>query len=64
MVDKIRQKLAESRKAIVAAATPGLVLLINDVSAEASTQASGWVAVIATLVLTWLVPNKPVSDGD
>jgi hypothetical protein len=57
-MSKIRAKLAESRKAIVAAATPGLVLLVNDLTAEASTQASGWIAVAATLVLTWLVPNK------
>lgn len=60
MVDKLN----EARKAIVAAATPGLVLLINDVTAEASVQATGIIAVVASLVLTWLVPNKQrVVDG-
>lgn len=58
----IIDKLNEARKAIVAAATPGIVLLVNDVTAEASTQATGIIAVVAALVLTWLVPNKPPTE--
>lgn len=54
----MKDRLNEARKALVAAATPGLVLLVNDVTAEASTQAAGIIAVAASLVLTWLVPNK------
>lgn len=55
----MKDRLNEARKAIVAAATPGLVLLVNDVTAEASVQATGIIAVLAALVLTWLTPNKP-----
>lgn len=51
-------RLLGAAKALVAAATPGLVLAINDLTAEASVQASGIVAMVAALVLTWLVPNK------
>ena len=55
-------KLGEVRKALVAAATPGIVLAVNDVSAELSTQAAGLVAVVASLLLTWLVPNRPAAS--
>lgn len=61
-MNAIVQKLNEARKAIVAAAAPGLVLLVGDVATEASKQATGIIAVVAALVLTWLVPNRPPTE--
>lgn len=51
-------KIAEIRKALIAAAVPGLTLLINDVTAELQTQVVALVAVVASGLLTFAVPNK------
>ena len=53
----ILNHLAKVAKALVAAATPGVVV-INDVTAELSVQSTTLVAVVITAVLTWLTPNK------
>jgi hypothetical protein len=52
------EQLAHIRKAIVAAAVPGITVLIADVSAELQTQAVAIIAVVATGLLTYLVPNR------
>lgn len=51
-------KLLSSAKAIAAVAAPVLVVLINEVSTEASAQATGLIAALAAGICTWLVPNK------
>ena len=50
--------LAKVAKALVAAATPGVVIALDAVTVEASTQVTTLAAVIAAAVLTWLVPNR------
>jgi hypothetical protein len=57
----IKDKLNESRKAVVAAATPGVVLAINAASDELSKQASGWITLVAGSLLVYLTRNKPAS---
>jgi len=51
-------QLAHIRKALVAAAVPGLTILINDVTAELQTSAVAIISVVAAGLLTYLVPNK------
>lgn len=57
----MKDKLNESRKAIVAAATPGVVLAINALTDELSKQATGWITLAASAVLVYFIRNKPAS---
>jgi hypothetical protein len=55
MIDQLNQ----IRKALVAAAVPGLVLALNDVVVELDGQWAALVAVVLAGVATWATPNQP-----
>ena len=55
MVDKLR----ESYKALVAVLAPALVVVLNEVSVEASKQASTLVAALFAGLVVWITPNRP-----
>lgn len=54
-------RLAQAAKAITAAAVPGVTLLVSDLSDAVSAEVTGIVTVVAALVLTYLVPNRPAA---
>lgn len=54
----MKEKLNESRKAIVAAVTPGVLLAVNALTDELSKQATGWITLGAGVVLVWLTKNR------
>lgn len=51
------ETLKGSAKALVGAATPGLVIAINDATAEANKLVTGLIAAAATGLLVWLTRN-------
>lgn len=59
MLDKLKDQLNQSRKAIIAVAAPIAVHFVNEVTLEAGKQATGILAVIAAGIGVWLTRNKP-----
>lgn len=57
MIQAIKAKLAESAKAIAAVGAPIAIHFVNEVTVEASKQATGLLAVLAAALAVYFTPN-------